>query len=282
MPEIANTQMAEYWATVTPTWLQMTDSFEAITGEPGRQALERLAAQPGERIVDVGCGPGRTTLELAGAVGAEGEVLGVDIAPGLLERAEATAAERGITNVTFLHGDVQVQELGRESFDGAFSRFGVMFFADPIRAFGNIKRALRADGRLSFVAWQNAAANEWMSLPALTAMSVLGVLRTPPDPEAPGPLSFADPDRVRRILAEAGFRDVEVAAANDFVVTAEDRVPEVAHTSTRTGVVAELLNDADDETRASVVAAIEKTMRDRVENGEMRAARGYLLVTARA
>jgi SAM-dependent methyltransferase len=282
MPKIANIEAAAFWDSVTPTWLEMLDSFERITGEPGRKAMERLDPRAGERILDIGCGAGGTTLELAERVGADGEVLGVDIAPGLLERAAENAAARGVRNVSFLHADAQVHDLGRATFDAAFSRLGVMFFTDPVAAFANIRRSLRPGGRLSVVAWQEPAANEWMSLPATAAMTVLGTTAPPTAPDAPGPFSLADPDRVERILSAAGFHDLDIVRENDSVSSPEAAIPELARVNTRTGIVGDLVKDADYDTRTRVVAAIEAAMRSRVVDGEMHAKRGAVLVTARA
>ena len=120
---------------------------------------------PGQRVVDLGCGSGRTTLELAARVGPGGEAVGVDISAGMLARARERAARSGTGNVEFVYADVQVHELGEALFDAAYSRFGVMFFADPVAAFANIRKALRPGAVLSFVCWQSVFDNEWMLHP---------------------------------------------------------------------------------------------------------------------
>jgi SAM-dependent methyltransferase len=282
MPTIVNTDAAKYWTAAAPTWVEMKDSFDEISGEIGYRALERLALQPGETVLDVGCGTGGTTLELAKRVGASGAAVGADIALGMVERARENAALADTANASFVHADAQVHDFGADRFDAAYSRFGVMFFTDPVAAFSNIRRGLRADGRLSFACWQNVFANEWMLVPGAAAMTELGAALPPvADANAPGPFSLSDPDRVISVLTDSGFHDVDVVAHNDFIATPEARIPEIARISTRTGLVAELLADHDYDTRARVVAAIEAAMRARIENGEVRAARGALLVTAR-
>ena len=159
----------------------------------------------------------------------------------------------------FLHGDVQVHKFGQSSFDRAYSRFGVMFFADPVAAFTNVRRALRPGGSLAFSCWQNVFENEWMLVPAAAAMSVTGTTPPMPGPDEPGPFSLADPDRTRYLLKKAGFGDVEVLSHNDSVVVPEADVPTVAAASHRVGAVAELLMEADPETTERVVSAIENT-----------------------
>jgi SAM-dependent methyltransferase len=276
----ANTDQARFWSEIAPTWEELHDKLALVGGPPGRLAMDRLGLQPGQRVLDLGCGPGGTTVEIARRVGPGGRAVGVDIAEGMLEAGRRRAAREGVDNIEFVHADVQVSDLGEGQFDVAFSQFGLMFFADPVAAFTNIRRALRPGGRLAFSCWQNAFANEWMLIPAQAAMAAMGATPQLPAADQPGPFSLADPDRVRSLLTDAGFSDIDVAAHNDFVVTTEDRIPEVAATSSRVGAVADLLKDADDVKRRAVLAAIEEAMRSRLENGEVRATRGALLVTA--
>ena len=161
----ANVEQAEFWSQLAPTWLEFEDQLEQVGGPPGELAMARLELLPGQRVVDLGCGSGRTTLELAARVGPGGEVAGVDISAGMLARARERAARSGTGNVEFVHADVQVHELGEARFDAAYSRFGVMFFVDPVAAFANIRKALRPGAVLSFVCWQSVFDNEWMLIP---------------------------------------------------------------------------------------------------------------------
>jgi SAM-dependent methyltransferase len=277
-----NTDQAEYWTRVAPEWIQAEDRLEEIGGPPGLMAMERLDLAAGQRVVDLGCGSGRTTLELASRVGPDGQVLGVDISPGMVARGRERAATAGVRNAEFLHADVQVHDLGQSRFDAAYSRFGLMFFADPTAAFTNVRRALRPGGPLSFVCWQSVFDNEWLLIPGAAVASVLGSLPPMPGPNEPGPFSLADPDRVRSVLDTAGFRRIDVVPHSDSLVITEQRIPEVALTSTRVGAVREMLREADDATRQRVLGAIEQALRARVQNGEVRASRGILLVRAEA
>ena len=200
----------------------------------------------------------------------------------MLARARERAARLHVGNAESVHADVQVHDLGEASFDAAYSRFGVMFFADPVAAFGNIRRALRPGGLLSFTCWQSVFEDEWMLIPGAAVAEVTGALPPMPGPDEPGPFSLADPGRVRTVLGAAGFGSVVVAPHADQVVISEDRISEVAVTSVRVGGVREALREADQPTRERVLAAIEEAMRARVADGQVRASRGVLLVTGNA
>ncbi len=278
----ANIEQAEFWSQLAPVWLELEDRLEEVSGLPGQLAMDRLELLPGQRVVDLGCGSGRTTLELASRVGPGGEVTGVDITAEMLARARERAARLGAGNIEFVHADVQVHDLGEARFDAAYSRFGVMFFTDPVAAFANVRRALRPGGVLSFVCWQSVFDNEWMLIPGAAVATVTGSLPQMPGPDEPGPFSLADPGRVRAVLDAAGFDSVAIAPHADQVVTSEARIPEVALTSIRVGGVREALRDADQETRDRALAAIEEALRARLQDGQVRASRGVLLVTGRA
>ena len=231
----ANAQQAEFWSQLAPTWLEFEDQLEVVGGPPGQLAMDRLELLPGQRVIDLGCGSGRTTVELAARVSPRGAVTGVDISAEMLARARERAARLHVANAEFVHADVQVHDLGEASFDAAYSRFGVMFFADPVAAFGNIRRALRPGGLLSFTCWQSVFEDEWMLIPGAAVAEVTGALPPMPGPDEPGPFSLADPDRVRAVLDAAGSGSIAIAPHADYVVIGEDRIPEAARTTVRVG-----------------------------------------------
>jgi SAM-dependent methyltransferase len=173
--------------------------------------MAALGLRAGERVIDVGCGCGDTSLELGRRVTPSGSVLGVDISEPMLGRARERAAAEHMGHVLFATADAQTHVFAPGAADAIFSRFGVMFFADPTAAFANLRTALQPDGRLGFVCWQPVMANPWMLTPVM-ALAGIVPLPTPAAPDAPGPFSFGDPDRVRRILDGAGFRDVAIDA----------------------------------------------------------------------
>jgi SAM-dependent methyltransferase len=169
--------------------------------------MDRAEVAAGERVLDVGCGCGQTSLQLVGRVSPDGSVLGIDISGVMLDRARQRAREQGEARVRFEHADAQTHALIPESFELVFSRFGVMFFADATAAFANLHQALVPGGRLAFVCWQGLDRNPWMRVPLAAAARHIS-LPEPPAPGAPGPFAFADTERVRGILEAAGFVDV--------------------------------------------------------------------------
>ncbi|MEM7141554.1 MAG: methyltransferase domain-containing protein [Actinomycetota bacterium] len=203
-----NEAQAEFWAQAGEMWTKLREQFDAQAGDHGTAAIDALAPQPGESIIDIGCGAGSSTIDIAGRVAPGGGVLGFDISPTMIEGARALAEASGASNARFAVGDAMVEPF-EPSFDGAYSRFGVMFFSDAVRGFGNIRTALKPGGRLAFVCWQSPMVNEWVSVP----LSVMGQHVDLPfgaDPTAPGPFSLSDPDRLASVVGDAGFEDVTI------------------------------------------------------------------------
>jgi len=209
---IANTAQAEHWNTGDGVahWITNQARYDRMHAPFTALILEAAALRPAENVLDVGCGCGGTTLAAARLV-APGRAAGLDLSGPMLARARADAEAAGLANAVFQQGDAQVQELEPGSFGTVISRFGVMFFADPVAAFANIRSATRPGGRLIFVCWQPMAANQWMLVPGAALAEHL----PPPDPgpaDGPGMFAFADPDRLRPILAAAGWRDIEISS----------------------------------------------------------------------
>lgn len=202
-----NADQIQYWNEVAgPKWVALHDIISAQIRPLGALAMDRAGIAAGERVLDVGCGMGETTLELGRRVGPGGSVVGVDVSAPMLERARAAALAAGAANVAFESADAQTTALPGP-FDALYSRFGVMFFAEPEAAFANLRRALRGGARLAFVCWRALQENPWLLVPATTAARHLAVPQ--PDPHAPGPFAFADAARVRGLLERAGFTRVE-------------------------------------------------------------------------
>jgi SAM-dependent methyltransferase len=205
-----NAAQIEYWnATAGHTWAAFQGQLDRQLMPLGAEAMRVLAPRPGERILDIGCGCGHTSFALAARVGASGTVLGVDISQPMLAVAAARPPESGAPAPSFRLADAQADDLGTSAFDGVFSRFGVMFFNDPVAAFANIRRALKPAGRLAFACWRPLGDNPWMFVPLEAARPLLPPL-TPSDPTAPGPFAFANADRLRGILSEAGFGAIAI------------------------------------------------------------------------
>lgn len=207
-PTGPNAEQIRYWnETAGPKWVALQDLLDAQIGELGVAAIDAAGIAPGHDVLDIGCGCGQSTLEIARRIGPDGSVLGVDISAPMLQRAAKQAAEAGLSQASFRNADAQTHTFAEASADHVFSRFGVMFFADPPGAFANLRNALRPSGRLTFLCWQPITENPWMLTPLLAAADHIP-LPSPPAPGAPGPFAFANPDFVREILERAGFTEI--------------------------------------------------------------------------
>jgi SAM-dependent methyltransferase len=204
----ANTDQARAWDGDEGTyWAEHAVRFDATMARYQRPLLDAARIAPGDRVLDIGCGTGRTTRDAA-ARAPDGSACGVDLSSAMIEWARLRAARERVGNASFTQGDAQVHPFPAASFDVVISRTGAMFFGDPDAAFANIARAIRPGGRLALLTWQPAARNEWFTT-FVTALAA-GRQRPAPPPDRPGPFSMSEPDRVRRLLRGAGFADVAV------------------------------------------------------------------------
>ena len=205
-----NAAQIEHWnGQAGETWARLQDRLDRQLEPLGLMAMDEAQIRKGWRILDIGCGTGQTSLELASRVGPEGRVSGADISRPMLELARRRAEAGAVANASFTEADAQHHDFGHGAFDLVFSRFGVMFFADPVAAFANLRTALRHGGRLNFVTWRPARDNQWVAVPMQAAFEHL------PRPEAPAPgtpgeFAFAEPERVQSILQGAGFTDIAI------------------------------------------------------------------------
>ncbi len=217
-----NADQVAYWnALAGETWAALQGRVDRQIGPLGRLAMDALGVRPDERVIDVGCGCGGATLELAERVGSDGAVVGVDVSTPMLAIARRRAAAAGAANVRFTAADAQTHAFAAGAADAVFSRFGVMFFADPAAAFANLRTALRPSGRLAFVCWRGLELNAFMTAPLAAAMPLLPELPPPPPPGGPGPFALADPDRLTDILLRAGFSGVSLRP-HDEAIGGED------------------------------------------------------------
>ena len=260
------------------TWVEMQPVLDRML----QPFADRLVAEafPGEGrwVLDIGCGAGATTLEMARRLGPEGLCLGVDISGPLVAAAKARAEAEGVQAAGFVEADAQAYRFDAGAFDAVISRFGVMFFDDPEAAFANIRKGVRPDGTLTFVAWRSPIENPFMITAVQAAAPFLPEM-TPPDPSAPGQFAFADDTKVRRILQAGGWRDVEVAPLDLPSTVAESDL--MAYV-TKLGPAGAALRDADDDLKARVAAALETAFRPFIQDGEARFTSACWLVTARA
>lgn len=253
-----NDAQAEYWnGKAAQMWVAEQASMDATLRPLGEAAMDALSLQAGQRVLDVGCGCGDSALALADLVGPSGAVTGVDISAPMLEVARARA--RGRANLTFVHGDAAAMELPRV--DRLFSRFGVMFFADPAAAFTHLRGALSPDGRMAFVCWRDLDDNGWAKVPMDAVASVVG----PPnfvDPDAPGPFAFAEAHKVASVLWAAGFSNVSVEP-EDYELRWTDTTDEQAIRDKFVGVgpAARMLLEATPDQKARASDAVWEAVR---------------------
>jgi SAM-dependent methyltransferase len=215
--------------------------------------FRQAAAQPGERVIDLGCGCGATTVALAERVGPTGKVRGIDISSPMLARARERA--RPFSWVDFVEGDAAEHRFAGDA-DLVYSRFGSMFFADPVAAFANIKRALVDGGRVALAVWRTPDDNPWHALPLRAAIAVLDDKPAPTSPDAPGPMSFANPDRLRSVLTSAGFHDVDLRRFDFSVQFSSTGVDDAIEFALEAGSVARVVGGVSDAVRARVRDAV--------------------------
>ncbi len=235
-------------------WAAHADHLDRSVAAYHHLLLDAATIGPDDRVLDVGCGTGQTTRDAARAA-ATGSALGVDLSSRMLEHARRRAAAEGVGNVSFEQVDAQVHPFEAKAYDVAISRTGAMFFSDLVAAFTNIARALRPAGRLALLTWQPLPQNEWIRefSGALAAGRDVPV----PPPDAPGPFSLADPDRVRTILDAAGFADIELAGTSAgmwFGTDANDAYRFVL------GLLGWMLDGLEDTGRARALDALRSTM----------------------
>lgn len=260
---IKNATQIEFWNGETgQNWVSHDALMEAMLQPLGEAVMDSLSPKPGEHVLDIGCGCGHTSLSLADRVGAEGSVTGIDISAPMLAVASQLAAEHnaGHKSVQFLEADAQTHRFTPESYDAAFSRFGVMFFEDPVAAFTNIRASLRPSGRLAFCCWQPRAVNPFMTVPAMAALELLPA---PPEipPRTPGPFAFEEADYVAEILTEAGFEHVAVTPLRQPLtfgrgMSLEDIVERLVEIGPIAQMVREAPEDLQQPVRDKVVDAV--------------------------
>ena len=280
---LPNADQAEYWNSESGRrWIACQEALDQRFAPLTELLIDRAQVDCGACVVDVGCGTGATTLELAGAVGAHGSVLAVDISEPLLAVARRQVMQGGHANVRLVRGDAQTHRFERASYDLAVSRFGVMFFDDPVGAFRNLARALRPDGRLAFVCWAPLEDNPWFAVPLAVGVERLG----PPEPRprrAPGPLALSEQDYVDEILSAAGLADVRIEQVSIWLPGAAS-TREEAELASQVGLLARLLRErgADAAMRELLIGELADRLAPYLTADGMRLPARLNLVTAAA
>ena len=268
--DLWNTRSGETWVALAPLLDRMLQPFL-------RPLLDAVAAHGAHDVLDIGCGAGATTLAAARALEGRGRCLGADVSTPLVEAARRRVAEARVDNAAFVLADAQRFAFEPEAFDLMISRFGVMFFDDPVAAFANLRRAARPSAGLALIAWRGPADNTFMTTAEQAAASLLPP-SPPPVANAPGQFAFADADRVRGILEASGWRDIAIRALDVPCVLPED---DLLTYTTRLGPIGMKLPDLDAETRQKVIAALGEAFAPYVTDGVARFDAACWLIEAR-
>jgi SAM-dependent methyltransferase len=259
-------------------WVARQPFQDALLAPVAELLIERAAARAGERVLDIGCGAGATSIALARRVAPNGRVLGVDVSAPLLERARQLAPPQ--LPVEFMLGDATVYPFETGGADLLFSRFGVMFFADPARSFANMLGGLRPGGRMVFACWRAPRENPWLMLPLQAAYR--HVPRLPEvGPEQPGLFSFASEERVRRILESAGFSDIRLEPVDPSFDLADGHgVDRAVETALGIGPASRALDGQPPELRVAAAESVRAAL-EPYQQGERVPLRGAIwLVSA--
>lgn len=278
--ETPNRVQADYWTNEGgPSWVRHERMYERMLAPFDDALLAALDPSSAMRVLDVGCGFGVTSLAFADR-GAS--VHGVDLSPPMIERARERAATTG-SSATFAVADVQIDALGGP-FDAVVSRFGVMFFDDPVQAFTNMAATTIADGRLGFVCWQPMEANPWMTLPSMVVRDLLD--DPPPAPSGPmpgpNPFAFGDADHVRSVLDGTGWRAIDIAPCTPTIdMGGDDGVDGAVAQALNGSAVKMLLAAGDESVRTRAEEILTERFAPHVHEGTVRMPSAAWLVTAR-
>ncbi|UXA16965.1 class I SAM-dependent methyltransferase [Mycobacterium sp. SMC-4] len=269
--QVWNGDSGEAWVTLQRVLDQTLKPFEGLIVDS-----VAASAEPREQILDVGCGTGATTLALAEHFADHGRCTGIDISEPMIQTARKRAQGSNLP-VEFIIGDAQSFALPPNTFDLLVSRFGVMFFDDPATAFGNLRRATRPGGRLTFVCWRHPRDNPFMSTAEHAAARLLTDLE-PLTTGSPGPFAFADAHRIQAVLRDGGWTDVDIRPVDVACTMRERDLPAYL---TRMGSVGRRLRTVDTQTRAQVITALSQAYTQFVVDGEVRYTAACWMVHAR-
>jgi ubiquinone/menaquinone biosynthesis C-methylase UbiE len=257
-------------------WVETQDLLDRIYKPFEDLLVEAVSRARRREVLDVGCGTGSTTLAIARLLGENGHPLGIDISEPMIAAARARA-ERDRTPVRFVCANAQVHEFDPGSVDMIVSRFGVMFFDDPVRAFANLRHAAIDGSELRCIAWRSPADNPFMTTAERAASPLLPNLPAR-RPDAPGQFAFANEQRVSDILAKSGWAEIDIQP-----IDVECSMPktELVRYVTRLGPVALALPETDEQTRARVIDAVCRAFDSFVHGDEVRFTAACWMVGAR-
>ncbi|PTL82685.1 class I SAM-dependent methyltransferase [Vitiosangium sp. GDMCC 1.1324] len=270
-------QMALWNGPAGRAWVETQELLDQMFKPIEDLLVEAVFASSGRRVLDVGCGTGSTTLAVARLLGEKGRCTGIDISEPMLTAAQARA-ERQSTPASFIRANAQNHAFEPASFDMLISRFGVMFFDDPVRAFANLRRAAKDDAQMRFLAWRSPSENPFMTTAERAAAPLLPNIPAR-RPDAPGQFAFADQRRVHRILEESGWTEIDIRPI-DVACTLPEK--ELVRYLTRLGPLGRILHEVDDRTRTQVIETVRAAFEPYVHGAEVRFTAACWMIGARA
>ncbi len=278
---------SEYWnGNAGKQWASLANNQDTLLGKLGEATMDAAGVSIGQSVLDIGCGSGGSTFEISRRIGSDGTVWGVDISKPMLDIAIARLTSHGIGNVRLSEADVTTFDFANHSFDIAFSRFGVMFFEDPVASFSSIANSLKSNGRLAFCCWRSLSKNEWFELPLnvglkycdqayqVDPMDVAGHSYTP------GPMAFKDRDIIDKILSDSGFSAISIKDLKSTLVVG--LTPTIAANNLISiGPLSRLLLNYDDQTKALVQTELEQQLMQHVTSEGVTLKSNIWIITAR-
>jgi len=276
-PQTENGQAAHWNGGAGHAWVTAQALLDGMFKPFEELLVERIGDASAQRVLDVGCGTGSTTLAVARHLGATGHCLGADISAPMIAAARARAEREG-SAARFILADVQTEAFGPASFERIISRFGVMFFDNPVRAFANLLHAASGDAELVFVAWRSAADNPFMTTAERAAAPLLPNLPVR-RPGAPGQFAFADRQRVASILEASGWIEIDIRPVDVACTLPENRLIDYL---SQLGPVGLCLQEVDPDTRKQVVKTVRSAFDPYVRGADVRYTAACWMVSARA
>jgi SAM-dependent methyltransferase len=274
-----NSAQAEYWnASAGQRWTDQQEHQDQVLRPVSDRLIAVASPKPDDRVIDVGCGCGATTIDFAARVSPGGEVLGLDISEPMLARARERAPKN--LPIRFERADATVYDFEPGRADLVASRFGIMFFADPARSFANLRKSLKPGGRLAFACWREPRQNPWLILPLREAGK-----HAPPlpetNPEDPGPFAFASEARVRRILGDARFADIALEPQDlELDIAAGGGLDTAVRAALAIGPTSRMLDGQSEAVRAAATADIREALAAQARGDSVPLGAAIWMVTA--
>jgi SAM-dependent methyltransferase len=280
MSELANREQADAWNGESGhRWVATADRRDAVLAPVGSLLVTPETVRGGARVLDVGCGCGATTLMAAARVGTRGRAVGIDLSAPMLGVARCRAVDAKQDRATFVRGDAQVHRFETSSVDLVISRFGTMFFSDPIAAFRNIASAMRPDAELRFATWQPLSENEWLTVPGAALLRHTELRAS--SVEGPGMFAQSDPEAISAVLHASGFTGVQIEAHDVTFVLGQTIDEAIAYLADSGPARVMLDSIPDGPARADALLDVRDRLRDHVERSGVVLRGGVWIVTGR-